>query len=676
MNTQNPILKKSPYSHNAIDFKSIQTQHFLPALEESLALAKRRIETIKSHSKATFENTIVALEEATEELSFVSHLFHNLLYANSNDELHSLSEIIHPLIASFDNDIHLDSDLFSKVKSIYEQRAKLKLNSEDSRLLLDTYLSFTRNGSQLNDKDKSTLRNIDEELAVLGPQFSKNVTQAINEYQLVIKDSKDLSGLPESVVKVAKHEAEEKKLEGWLFTLQMPSYLPFVRYCDHRDLRKEMVTAYARMNTTGPYNNQPLILKTLKLREQRAKLLAYKNHSEYVLEQSMAKTPEKVQHFLLELLEVAKPACKKEIKELQEYVDKIGGPNPIQSWDFDYYSTKFKKEKFHFDEQELRPYFQLEKVVKGVFAVAEKLFNIEFKRNKEYPVYHPDVEVYEVYEKNGEYMGLLYKDFFPHANKNAGAWMTSYRQQGLYQGKIHRPHVSIVCNFTRSTPDHPSLLTLREVETLFHEFGHALHGLLSKCHYRSHSGTNVYRDFVELPSQIMENWVEEKETLDLFAVHYQSGEKMPEELIKKIKAVSQFQSGYANLRQLQFAMLDMAYHNTAAEKIIDVIEFENQVTKDLKPFPIIEGGSTSVSFQHIFAGGYSSGYYSYKWAEVLDADAFEKFKEDGIFNAKTAQSFKENILERGGAEHPMELYKAFRGHEPDTKALLRRDGLL
>ena len=677
MKTENPILKKSSYSHNAIDFNSIETAHFLPALEEAISVAKHKIEDIKKVDRASFQNTIVALEEATEDTTFIYSLFHNLLLANGNDEMQELSEELYPLIAAFSNDINLDDKLFAKVKDVYDQKDSADYNNEETNLLIDSYLSFTRNGALLSQEDKETIRKIDEELAVLSPQFSKNVTQAINDFQLKITNEKDLAGLPENVVKAAQHEAEARgEKDCWIFTLQMPSYIPFVNYCDNRDLRKEMVSAYAVMNTSGAFNNQPLILKTLKLREQRAQLLGYKNHAEYTLERRMAETPEKVHHFLHEIQEVAKPACEKEIKELQEYVDSIGGPNPLQTWDFSYYSEKYKKEKFHFDEQELRPYFKLENVVKGVFAVAEKLFDLNFKRNKDYPVYHPDVEVYEVYHKDGEYVGLLYKDFFPHANKKPGAWMTNYREQGLYRGEVHRPHVSIVCNFTKSTPDHPSLLTLMEVETLFHEFGHALHGLLSRCHYRSHAGTNVFWDFVELPSQIMENWVEEKETLDLFATHYETGEKMPEELIKKIKAVSQFQSGYANMRQLLFGTLDITYHTTPANQITDVMEFEDMTLKDLRFLPKIEGGNISVGFAHIFAGGYSAGYYSYKWAEVLDADAFELFKEKGIFDEETARSFLVNILEKGGTEHPMELYKKFRGHEPDTKALLRRDGLL
>ena len=673
----NPILQKSSYPHNAIDFKNLRPPHFLPALEEAIQKAKAQIQIIKNQEMSNFNNTIVALEDATEDIHFINSLYHNLLAANGDEEMHQLSDELNPLIAAFSNDVYLDSELFVKIQKVYDRKNSLNLNTEDSRLLLDTYLSFSRNGALLNDKDKEKLRKIDEELAVLGPQFSKNVTQAINEYQLLIKEVKDLAGLPESVIKAARYEASEKGYEqGWLFTLQTPSYLPFIRYCDNRELRREIVTASAQKCTQGPYDNRQLIKKTLKLREQRAQLLGHKNHADYTLQMRMAESSEKVFEFLNELLTVSKRACQRELQDLQTYVDSLGGPNPLQIWDFDYYAEKYKKEKFQYDEQELRPYFKLENVVTGVFAVAEKLYNIEFRRNKDYPIYHPEVEVYEVYNKGGDYLGLLYKDFFPHANKKQGAWMTNYREQGLYHGEVHRPHVSIVCNFTRSTPDHPSLLSLFEVETLFHEFGHALHGLLSQCRYRSHSGANVYWDFVELPSQIMENWVEEKETLDLFAKHYQIGESIPDVLVKKIKAVSTFQAGYANMRQLRFAFLDMAYHTTPADNIADIFEFEEQVFRDLPVLPKIAGGSSSVSFQHIFAGGYAAGYYSYKWAEVLDADAFEKFKEEGIFNPKTAQAFRENILERGGTDHPMNLYKAFRGHEPDTKALLRREGLL
>ncbi|MCB0357672.1 MAG: M3 family metallopeptidase, partial [Bdellovibrionales bacterium] len=499
--------------------------------------------------------------------------------------------------AAFENDINLDADLFAKVKEVFDKKNSFTLNNEDLRLLNETYLSFTRNGALLSADDKEKIRKIDEELAVLYPKFSKNVTQAINEYKLIITNENDLAGLPESSIKSAKYEAETQGYkEAWLFNLQMPSYIPFVTYCENRELRKEMVTAYATMNTSGKYNNQPLIHRILQLRQNRAQLLGYQNHAEYTLERRMAKSTHNVESFLNEILKIAKPAAMKELKELQDFANKMGGPNPLQSWDFNYYSEKYKKDKYHYDEQELRPYFKLENVVKGVFAVAEKLYDLEFKRNKEYPVYFPDVEVYEVYHKSGEYIGLLYKDFFPHANKKSGAWMTNFREQGLYQGQVHRPHVSIVCNFTKSTPDHPSLLSLMEVETLFHEFGHALHSLLSKCHYRTLSGTQVYWDFVELPSQIMENWVEEKETLDLFAKHYATGESIPEALVNKIKAVSQFHAGYANLRQLTFSLLDMAYHTTAAEQITDVLEFEKKITKELTVLPPIPGGNSSVSF--------------------------------------------------------------------------------
>jgi peptidyl-dipeptidase Dcp len=675
--TNNPILIESKYPHNAIDFDAIKPDHFIPALKVAIDKAHEKILKIKNEKTPDFTNTVFALEECTEDTSFVYHLFYNLLNANGDDELHKISEEIMPMMAKFSSDLSLDIELFNKVKVVYESKNQLKLNTEQNRLLLDTYQSFTRNGSLLNEADRDQLRKIDEELANLAPQFSKNVTQATNSYKLIIRDSMDLSGLPKSVVAAAKHLAEEQGLkDAWAFTLQMPSYIPFVKYCDNRKLREEMVTSYAKMNNSGEFDNKPLIFKILKLREKRAQLLGYKNHADYTLEKRMAETTERVSHFLNDLFEVARPACEKEIKDLQAFVDKIGGPNQLQSWDFDYYSEKYKKELFHFDEQELKPYFKLENVVKGVFAVTGKLFELDFQHSDSYPTYHPEVEVVEVHKKTGEYVGLLYLDYFPHSHKKSGAWMTSFREQGFYRSKVHRPHISIVCNFTKSTPGHPSLLSLSEVETLFHEFGHALHGLLSNCEYRSHSGTSVYWDFVELPSQIMENWVKESESLKIFAKHFETENVIPDELIKKIKAVSQFQTGYANLRQLRFAMLDMAYHTTPTKEITDIELFEEKVTSKHRVFPKIAGTCTSVGFQHIFAGGYSSGYYSYKWAEVLDADAFDYFLETGIFNPKTAKSFRENILEKGGTEHPMVLYKNFRGHEPDSKALLKRDGLI
>lgn len=674
---ENPILEAPTAPHSAINFNKIRPEHFIPALNEAIVNAKLKLEKIKTEKFPNFENTIVALEETNEEVNFVYGLFYNLLIANGNKEMHSISDEFMPLMASFSSDISLDIDLFKRVQLVYENLKNTQLDKEDQRLLTDTYQSFTRNGALLDDKSRQELRKIDKEIASLGPQFSQNATQAINEFMLEVTDQGDLSGLPESVIASAKHLAEEKGLpHSWVFTLQMPSYLPFVKYCDNRELRKKMVITMAKTNTDGPWDNRPLIHKILKLKERRAHLLGYENHAQYNLEKRMAETPKQVHKFLNELFDIAKPAATKEIHELQLFVDSIGGPNPIQAWDFEYYSEKYQEKKFGFSPLELKPYFQLENVVNGVFTITSQLFNLEFKPNGDYPVYHPEVHVVEVYEKSGEYLGLLYLDYFPHANKKSGAWMTNYREQGIYRGHPSRPHVSIVCNFTKPTSGHPSLLTLNEVRTLFHEFGHALHSLLSKCKYRNHSGTQVYWDFVELPSQMLENWVEEKESLQIFAKHYQNGETIPDSLIEKIKLLSQFQTGYANLRQIRFATLDMAYHTTPADEIQDVLDFEDEITSPMQVLPKIPGANSSVSFQHIFSGGYSAGYYSYKWAEVLDADAFEFFKQSGIFNANTAKLFKENILERGGSEHPMVLYKSFRGREPDPKALLRRDGLL
>ncbi|MEK2646569.1 M3 family metallopeptidase [Bdellovibrio sp. BCCA] len=679
MNTTNPLLKPFTNKDQATPFDLIKVEHYVPALDEAIKLAKENVAKIKSNTAAPdFENTIAALEAASELPERIAGIYGNLEVANADESLQALAKEIYPKLTAFASDVSLDDEIFKRVKAVYDKRTSLNLNKEQTRLLEKTYLSFTRNGALLNEKDKETLRHIDQELSVLGPKFSENVLKATNAFEMFLDKKEDVEGLPESILEGAAAMAEAKGQKGkWLFTLSIPSYLPFMTYAKSRPLREKMWRAYASRAYKGDFDNQDTVLKIVQLRDKRAKLLGFKTHADFVLAERMAKNPETVTEFLTKLLKASKDAGKRDLAEVTEFAKKLDGVTDIKPWDFGYYSEKLKEEKYSFNEEDLRPYFQLEKVVDGVFAHAKKLYGLTFKENKEIPVYHPEVKAYEIYEEaSGKYMGLFYTDFFPRETKKGGAWMTQFRGQGLINGDMKRPHVSIVCNFTKPTPTKPSLLTYDEVRTLFHEFGHALHGMLSECTYPSLSGTNVYWDFVELPSQIMENWVGEKEGLDLFARHYETNEAMPADLIAKLKASQKFQAGYMSCRQLQFGMMDMAWHSTDPSTIKDVDAFEEKATAETRLFPKVEGANNSCSFSHIFAGGYSAGYYSYKWAEVLDADAFEYFKEKGLFNHEVAQKFKDNILSRGGTEHPMDLYKKFRGREPDPNALLRRDGLI
>ncbi len=672
-------LEHSDLAHNAIPFPEIKTDMFLPKLKEAIEAAKLDIDAIKkSPEKANYQNTIEALETAGEDVDLVSGVFYNLLHAHTNDDLQKLAMEIGPLLSSYSNDISLDAELFQRVKAAYENTDKSKLTAEQKQLLEDSYKSFVRNGAMLDEDGKKKLREIDAELSKLGPQFSDNVLKATNAFELWIDNKEDLSGLPDTAIEAAAAAAKEKGQENkWLFTLNAPSYIPFVQYADKRELREKMWRAYASRSFGGDYDNQKNIKGILELRKKRSELLGYASHAEYVLEKRMAETPERVFSFLDELLKASVDKAKSDVQDIKDFAAKNDGPSDLMPWDFSYYAEKLKEEKYQFSSEDLRPYFPLGQVIDGVFTHAAKLYNLEFKESKDYPVYHKDVLVYEVCDKDTkDFVGLFYADFFPRDSKNGGAWMTTYQDQGMFKGKVRRPHVGIVCNFTKPTPSKPSLLTFDEVSTLFHEFGHGLHALLSKCHYRSTGGTNVYWDFVELPSQIMENWTKEIEGLQLFARHYETGEPMPKDLIEKLRASEKFLAGYASLRQLTFATLDMKYHTTDPSELTSISEFENSVTKELQVLPKIDGTNVSCSFAHIFAGGYSAGYYSYKWAEVLDADAFEYFLEKGVFNKEVATKFKTEILEKGGSEHPMILYKRFRGREPDPKALLRRDGLI
>ncbi len=678
--TNNPFLQPSTLPHGAFPFDQVKKEHFVPALELGIKEAKDNLEKIRTlTAPATFDNSILVLESCSERVSLVSSVFYNLLSAESDDELQTLAKEISPKLADFSSDITLDPKIFSKIKDVYDNRASL--TGEKLRLVEKTYKDFVRNGALLPDEKKEQLRKLDQELSKLSPEFSDNVLKATNAYQMHITDKAELAGLPESAIEAAAEIAKESKLQGWVFNLQATSTMPFMTYADNRKLREKLWFASASKAYKDQFDNSGLCIKIAQLRHERAQLLGYKSHADFVLEERMAESPEKVSAFLERVLDKSLPAARRDVEQVAQLMKElsVGGQQPeeLMPWDYSYYSEKLKMRDFNFDEEELRPYFKLEKVIDGVFEHARLLYGLKFKTIAGVPTYHPDVRTYEVVdEKTGKFVGLFYADFFPRKSKRNGAWMTSFREQGLWNGKVERPHVSIVCNFTKPTETKPSLLTMEEVRTLFHEFGHSLHSLLSECTYVSLSGTNVYWDFVELPSQIMENWALEKEGLDLFAAHYETGEKIPVELTEKIKATQKFQAGYFSVRQVTFSMLDLSWHSGDPTKIRDVAEFENEATKRTRILPKPPGTNASCSFSHIFAGGYSAGYYSYKWAEVLDADAFDLFKEKGLFDRTVADSFRENILSKGGTLHPMELYKKFRGREPDPDALLRRDGLI
>jgi peptidyl-dipeptidase Dcp len=677
---RNPLLEKSTLPHEAFPFDRLQKSHFKPALTAAIQESKRRLDEIRqATAPVTFANTILALECASEPVGKVASVFFNLLGAESDDELQALALEISPQLADFSSDILLDSGIFARVKSVWDKRAELGLHGEDLRLAEKTYKDFVRNGGLLNSEQKSQLRTIDQELAKISPEFGDNIRKAVNDWKMWIDNKSDLKGLPEAAVEAAAAAASEAGQPGkWLITMQYPSFQPFITYAENSSLREKLWRAYNSRAYRDQYSNENLTKEFAKLRYERARLLGFDNHAQFVLEERMAETPAKVVSFLNRLLEKAKPAALREMEEVRALKKQVTGQDTLMPWDVSFWSEKLKIKTYDFDSEVLRPYFKLENVVAGVFEHAKKLYDLQFKEATGIPAYHPDVKVFEVYESSGNkrFIGLFYADFFPRPGKQGGAWASSLRDQGFQNGKVERPHATIVCNFTKPTPTKPSLLSLDEVRTIFHEFGHALHTLLSDCRYVSIGGTNVYWDFVELPSQIMENWAIEDEGLDLFAKHYQTGEKIPRDLTAKIRKSSKFQAGLMTMRQLTFALLDMAWYDSDPSTVTDIDAFEKKITAPTTLLPRIEGTNISCSFSHIFAGGYSAGYYSYKWAEVLDADAFELFKQKGIFDRATARSFRENVLSRGGSKHPMELYKAFRGREPDPDALLRRDGLI
>ncbi|SFC82951.1 M3 family metallopeptidase [Algibacter pectinivorans] len=664
--------------YNTPPFRIIETSDYLPTIKEAIKMAKNEIDAIVNNPESpTFENTIVALDFSGEQLDRISSIFFNLNSAETNEDIQKIAQEVSPLLSEFSNDITLNEDLFKRVKAVYDAKSELELTVEQTTLLDKKYKGFSRNGANLPEDKKDKLRDIDKKLSQLSLKFGENVLAETNKFEMLITNEADLSGLPEGTIEAAKQLAESKDKEGWLFTLDYPSYIPFVTYADNRELRKKItLAAGSKAFKNDALDNQDNVLQITKLRHERANLLGYKTYAHFVLEERMAQTPETVLNFSNELLEKAKPAADREFKNLENFAKELDNIDCLEKWDGSYYSEKLKQKLYSLDDEKLKPYFKLENVINGAFTIANKLFDLKFEEIDTIDKYHDDVLTYKVTDTNGNFISVFYADFFPRPGKRNGAWMTSYKPQYILNGENSRPHVSIVCNFTKPTKSKPSLLTFNEVTTLFHEFGHALHGMLANTTYPSLSGTSVFWDFVELPSQVMENWCFEKEALELFATHYETGEVIPMELVEKIKESATFHEGMQTLRQLSFGLLDMSWHGQDPTQITDVKAFETEVFKNTSLYPTTKETCMSTAFSHIFQGGYSSGYYSYKWAEVLDADAFEYFKEEGIFNKTVATKFKDNVLSQGGTENPMTLYKRFRGQEPKPEALLRRAGLI
>lgn len=671
------LTSKFHTKYSTAPFSKIENSEYKEAFIQLIKEAKDEInQIIENKEKPTFENTIEPLDFADIQLERVSSIFFNLNSAETSDEIQKIAQEVSPLLTEFSNDITLNEELFKKVKAIYDRKENLELNIEQNTLLEKKYKGFVRNGALLNEEQKTKLRDIDTKLAKLRLTFGENVLAETNNYQLHITDETKLKGLPEGAKEAAASLAKSKNAEGWIFTLDHPSYIPFVTYLEDRELRKELsIAAGKKAFQNNEFDNQENIKNIVQYRHERANLLGYASHAHFVLEERMAQNPEKVLSFLNDLLSKAKPAAEKEFKQLTDFAKELDGIDQLEKWDGAYYSEKLKQKLFNLDDEKLKPYFKLENVLNGAFTIAEKLFGLRFKEVFDIDKYHEDVQTFEVVDSQDNFVALFYADFFPRKGKRNGAWMTSYKSQYIKDGINERPHVSNVCNFTPPTPTKPSLLTFNEVTTLFHEFGHGLHGMLANTTYPSLSGTSVYWDFVELPSQIMENWCYEPEALALFAKHYETGEIIPQEYVEKIKESASFLEGIATMRQLSFGLLDMAYHGKS-QTIEDVKAFEEAAFENTKLYPDVAENCMSTSFSHIFQGGYSSGYYSYKWAEVLDADAFAYFQEKGIFNKEVATKFKENILSKGGTEHPMTLYKKFRGQEPKPEALLKRAGLI
>ena len=674
----NPFLTDYPTLHGTVPFHLIKTEHFEPALRQGMERHNEEIAAIVNQPAAPdFANTIVALEKSGGLLNRVSTVFGNLLSAETSDEMQAIAEKMMPLLSEHSNNITLNEKLFARIKTVYETTDKEALSQEERMLLQTTYDGFIRSGANLTPEQKERFRQISSEMSVLTLRFSQNNLKETNAYELPLA-ADQLDGLPESALNAYAQTAREKGKEGHIVTLQAPSFVPFMKYSQHRELRRQLYMAYNTQCThDNEYNNQEIVQKLVNLRLERAQLLGFQTVADYVLNQRMAENSENVYRLLNQLLDAYAPTAHQEVQEVQALAKELEGEDfELLPWDWAFYSEKLKEKKFNLNEESLRPYFELNRVIEGVFGLATRLYGITFQANPDIPVYHPEVTAYEVFDKDGSFLAVLYADFHPRASKRSGAWMTSYKEQWKDENGNSRPHVSVTMNFTKPSADQPALLTFGEVNTFLHEFGHALHGMFADTTYQSLSGTNVYWDFVELPSQFMENFAIEKDFLNTFAQHYETGENIPEELIQRIVDASNFNVAYACLRQLSFGLLDMAWYTRTEPFDGDIQAYEKQAWKKAQILPTVEGTCMTVQFSHIMAGGYAAGYYSYKWAEVLDADAFSLFKEKGIFHPDTANSFRENVLSKGGTEHPMTLYKRFRGQEPGIDALLKRNGII
>lgn len=677
--TKNPLfgIYHTPFGTHPFD--RIRTEHYEPAFDKGIQVLEQEIQAIASNSEPpTFANTIVALERSGELLDKVSSAFFNVLNAEATDEMMEISQRVSPKLSASSNNIYLNEKLFERVKAVYDQREKLALSQEDARLLEKTFEAFSVRGAALSPADKEIYRKLSSNLNLLTLTFEQNALKDKNRYELLLTGKEELEGLPESLCEAAALRAKEKGKTGWLFDLSAPNYVPFMRYSARRDLREKMYRAYMSVGNKGDeYDNKSIIRQIVNTRIEIARLMGEKDFADYKLKRSMAQTPAHVYKLLNDLLAVYKPVAVNEYNAVQGFAMGLEKENiTVMPWDWNYYSEKLKDIRFHVNDEMTRPYFELNRVREGVFGLATRLYGLTFKKNSDIPVYHPEVNAYEVYDADGRFLSILYTDFHPREGKQSGAWMNSIKEQyRTADGTDSRPQIIIVMNFTRPTETRPSLLTFDEVNTLLHEFGHALHGMMAKGTYASLTGTNVYRDFVELPSQLMENWLTEKEFLDGIAVHYQTGEKIPQEFVQRLIDAANFNAGYACCRQLSFGFLDMAWHTLTEPFNGDVIAFEKEAWKQTVVVPEVPGTLMSSSFGHIFSGGYAAGYYGYKWAEVLDADAFSLFKETGIFNQETARSFRKNVLEKGGSEDPDILYRRFRGKDPDIRALLKRNGI-
>ena len=674
LDMSNPLLAAWDTPHETPPFSEIKLSDYEPAFDAAIACSRAEVEAIvKNPKKPTFGNTIVALERQGELLNRISGLFFNLLEADSSDEMQEIAQRVQPKLTELSNDISLDPELFARVKYVYEHPGRLK--KEDKKLLENTYKGFARSGAALSDADKELYRQYSSELSALTLQFGQNALAATNAFTLNITDPKVVAELPAFVKEGMAAEAKARGEKGWTVTLQYPSYLPFMTYSSNRALKEKLWRASGSKALGGEYDNTGIVKKIVNTRLKMANLLGYKCYADYVLENRMAENTKTVNDFLAELLAETKSYADADYRMVADYAASLGFEGELMPWDWAYYTEKYKDEKYALNDELVKPYLKLENVKKGVFMLANKLYGLNFTPDDKIEVYHPDVTAYDVTDADGRFMAVLYLDFFPRESKRSGAWMTEFRGTKIEDGKETRPLVSLVMNFTKPTETTPSLLTFDEMETFLHEFGHALHGMLGEGKYESLTGTSVYRDFVELPSQIMENWATEKEFLDLWAVHYETGEPIPAEIVDRIVAAQNYLAAYANVRQLSFGMTDMAWHTLTEPFDGDVEQFEVASMAPTQVMPVIAGTAMAPSFGHIFSGGYAAGYYGYKWAEVLEADAFSLFKEKGIFSREVASLFRDNILSKGGTEHPMKLYERFRGHKPETKALIEKMGL-